>query len=167
MAIQALTLFHRGQSVTLHMIPATKRLSINEGCPLTPVLDSAGSLQMKLNVQSYGSVFLPFPDITPDEPRQDVELSGDLTVTLPCGWGNRKCKSVTVGLRTTFTQEAVAGNSKGEKLLYETKAELVAEGEDGILLGVDGVQRCVSFCLGSVLWWWAIHILSNRHIANV
>ncbi|ORX40882.1 hypothetical protein BD324DRAFT_612440 [Kockovaella imperatae] len=103
---------------------------------------STNGIKLYLRVPSYGSVFMPFPDPTsePDAPRQDMELSGDLEIELPSGFGAVRCKSIRVGLRTTCKLDMGVGRGVEEDTLWTGKAELMGSTSDGIILE-EGLQR--------------------------
>ena len=105
---------------------------------------SAGGRDISLNIRvsSYGSVFMPFPQNIPGEPRTDKEFSGDLEVDVPHGMGSRRVKAIRVGLRTTCTLDMGPGRKSEEDVVWEGTAEIIAGNSEGVVLE-EGIQRCV------------------------
>lgn len=82
---------------------------------------------------------MPTPNLTPNEPRTDVEFHGDLEVIIPPYSGPRRCRSIIVGIRTKYVIDARHGRAREEGILYESKVELLGSAE-GVRLDV-GSQR--------------------------
>lgn len=82
-----------------------------------------------------------WPHARSDGPRDDQLLSGILEIHVPRN-GQRRCKSVRVGVRTKSRLNM--GGSRGweEDTIFERKVEMMGGNADGILLD-EGIQRYV------------------------
>ncbi|ORY26977.1 hypothetical protein BCR39DRAFT_539659 [Naematelia encephala] len=91
-------------------------------------------IRVRLHVPSYGTVFMPYPAISPGEPRTDHEFRGDLEVEVPRGWGRVKCRAIRVGLKTISILDMGPNRGIEEDTIFERKAEIRGGTVDGIML---------------------------------
>lgn len=115
---------------------------------LATVASSAadGKPKLKLHVPNYGMIYLPPPDTSASgesvEPRDDAVMYGELELTLPMGYGTRRCKAIRVGFRTVLTLDLGSGRKFEEDVLFERKVEIIGSNADGMEL-FEGSQRYV------------------------
>lgn len=110
-------------------------------------IDSS-AITINIRVPSYGSVFMPFPDPlnSPDTPRTDKELFGDLEIAIPRCRGRVKCKAIRIGVRTfcrlDMARAAASGGRGGveEDVIWLGKVEVRGGTADGVVLE-EGLQR--------------------------
>lgn len=103
-------------------------------------------LMTQLHLPTYGAIFMKPPDdpLWPHArsagPRDDQLLSGVLDVQVPKGSGQRRCKSVRVGVRTKARLFMGPGRGWEEDVIFERKVELLGGNAEGMLLD-EGIQR--------------------------
>jgi hypothetical protein len=104
---------------------------------------AASPITLALHVPSYGAIYLSSnPDPLHERsapgdasaPADDVPLRGELEVVVPDKLGRRRCKAITVGMKTVSRLDLGPGRMGEEDTIFERKVEIIAGDADGIWL---------------------------------
>lgn len=104
---------------------------------------AASPITLALHVPSYDAIYLSSnPDPlherpTPGDataPTDDVPLRGELEVVVPDKLGRRRCRAITVGMKTVSRLDLGPGRMGEEDTIFERKVEIIAGDADGIWL---------------------------------
>lgn len=107
---------------------------------------------MRVHVPAYGVLYLKRPEFAPVPPADDGEdvmtrppvnepneLRGEVDIIIPEGFGARRAKSLTVGLRSECILDIGPSRMAEEDVFYDWHTKMDGDGE-GIVLG-EGHQR--------------------------
>ncbi len=71
----------------------------------------------------------------------DQLVNGELEIRLPTGSEPRWCKAIRVGVRTTSKLNMGPDRMGEEDILFERMVEITDEGDQGVVLLIEGSQR--------------------------
>lgn len=107
----------------------------------------SGEISLTLRVPSFACIYMTPPDdplwpfaVTPDLPRDDQLVSGELDIVVPPGSGRRRCKAIRVTYRSVARLNMGPMRGWEEDVIFERKCELVCGTSEGIILG-EGLSR--------------------------